>query len=55
MPSVVLYWSQMSVQEDDIIKLEKNDAMMVRKMWNVSPEDMISAVEFRNRVQLDTK
>lgn len=32
MPSVVLYWSQMSVQEDDIIKLEKNDAIMVRKM-----------------------
>lgn len=32
MPSVVLYWNQMSVQEDDIIKLEKNDAIMVRKM-----------------------
>ena len=42
------------IREDNVIKLETDDARMIKWMHNVRPEDRISAVELRNRVQLNT-
>ena len=38
--------------EEDAIRLEKNDAMMVRWIYNISPEDKISAEELRASLKL---
>ena len=40
------------VIEEDAIRLEKNDAMMVRGIYNISPEDKISAEELRASLKL---
>ena len=36
------------VKEEDVIRLERNDAILVRWMCNVKPEDKISEEELRN-------
>ena len=43
-----------SVKGDDVLRLERNDARVVRWMSNVKTEDRISVVKFRNRLQLNT-
>ena len=43
-----------SVKGDDVIRLERNDARVVRWMSNVKTEGRISGVKFRNRLQLNT-
>ena len=40
---------------DRMISLEINYARMVQWMCNVKPEDMIAAVEHRNRMQMNNK
>ena len=40
------------VKKEDVIRLERNDARIVRWMCNVRPEDSISAEEPRTRLKL---
>ena len=40
------------VIEEDAIKLETNDAMMVRWIYNINPEDKIYAEELRASLKL---
>ena len=42
----------MSVQEDDVIRLGRSDARMVRWMCKFRPKDRISGGELRNRLKL---
>ena len=51
---VILYQNETwPVQEKDVIRLcYQNDSRMVRWMFNVRPEDRISAVELRTRLKL---
>ena len=44
-----------SVKEKDVIRLERNDVMMVRCMWNVKPEDRIRAEQIRTRIKLKSE
>ena len=46
--SVMLYGSKTwPVKVDDVIRLKRNDTRMVRWMYNVRPEDSISAEKLR--------
>ena len=46
MHSIMLYWGKRwPSKEEDVIRLERNDARMVRWKCNVKPEDRISAKE----------
>ena len=47
-------WSVNKENTTSMITLEKNDARMVRWSSHVCPGDTISAVELRNRLQLNT-
>ena len=38
----------------NVISLERNDARMVKWMWNVRLGDRISAEEFRNKLKLNS-
>ena len=40
------------VIEEDAIRLETNDAMMVRWIYNINPEDKIYAEELRASLKL---
>ena len=42
----------MSVTDKDMIRLERNDARMSRWMFNIRPEDRISAEEFSTTLKL---
>ena len=42
------------VKEKDVIRLERNDAWMVRWMCNIRPEDSISAEEFKTRLKMNS-
>ena len=49
----MLYGSETwSVKEKDVIRLERNDARIVRWMFKIRPEDTISAEELRTRLKL---
>ena len=51
--SIMLYASETwPVKEEDLIRLEKNDARIVRWVCNVRSEDSISAEELRTRLKL---
>ena len=41
-----------STKEEDVIRLERNNARMVRYMCNIRPEDRIFAEELRTRLKL---
>ena len=41
----------MSVKENDVTRLERNDANMVRRMCNVKPEDRTFGDELRPRLE----
>ena len=43
------------VKDEHVIKLERNDARMVRWMCNARPVDRITAEEHRNRLKLSSK
>lgn len=50
----MLYRSESwAVQEHGIIRLERNDARMVRWLCNVNSEDRIDVVEHKNRMQMN--
>ena len=40
------------VKEEDVIRLERNDARITRSMCNITPQDMISAEELTIRQKL---
>ena len=40
------------LKKEHAIRLERNDAKVVRWMSNIKPEDTISAEEFRTRLRL---
>ena len=49
----LLYGSEAwRVKQENVIRLERNDARMVTWMCNVSPGDRISAEEIRDRLKL---
>lgn len=48
--SVVQYGSETWPVKDDVIKLERNDARIVRWICNISSEDMIYAEELKTRL-----
>ena len=41
-----------AVKEEDVARLERNDARMVRWICKVRPDDRISAIELRIRLKL---
>ena len=43
---------KVGLNEEDVIRLERNDVMIVRWMCNVSLEEMISPEELRTRLKL---
>ena len=43
-----------SAKEESVIRVERNDARMVRFMCNVRPDDRISAEEHRTRLKLSS-
>ena len=50
--SLILYGGETwPVQEQDVIRLERNDARILRQMYNVKPGEMISG-ELRTRLKL---
>ena len=50
--SIMLFESETwPVKEEDMIKLERNNAKMVRLMCNVRPEDRISAKELTTKIE----
>ena len=51
--SAMLYGSETwPVNEEDVIRLERNDATMIRWLCNVRPEDRIYAEELETRLIL---
>ena len=48
----VLCYMKVGLNEEDVIRLERNDVMIVRWMCNVSLEEMISPEELRTRLKL---
>ena len=42
-----------SGKDEDVIRLERNNAGMIRWIKNVGSEDRVSAVEFRTRLKLN--
>ena len=49
----LLYGSEAwQIKQENVIRLERNDARMVTWMCNFSPGDMISAEEIRDRLKL---
>ena len=40
------------VKEEDVIRYERNDGRMVRWMWKVRSEDMISTEELWTKIEL---
>ena len=49
----MLYGSEAwPVKEKDVIRLERNDARIVRWMFRIRPEDKTSAEELRTRLKL---
>ena len=51
--SFMIYGSETCPVKDDVIRLTRNDARMVRLVYNVRPVDRISAVELGNRMTLN--
>ena len=45
--STALYESKTSPVKEDVNRLERNYARMIKWIWNVRPEDTISAEELR--------
>ena len=45
------FWHWQGIQKEDVIRLERNDARIVRLTCNVRPEDSISAGELKTRLK----
>ena len=51
--SIMLYGSETwPIKEEDVVRLERNDTRIVRLMFNVRPEEKISAEKLRTQPKL---
>ena len=50
----MLYDETWSVKEEEVIRLDRNDGRMVRKICNIRPEKRIFEDELRTRLKLNS-